>query len=260
MGPSFDLSGLPNTWECIVQNKTDEKIDQQLKNEEPKRVNIKASELNFQIQLETLCIIENQVTIQKHRVNIKDPILSLIHPIKKLYLCKLSAFLFEKELELSNTFIKEQIQNNQKIVLHGVKTDKNLDGDQTRFFQRFKTCTPDGGWGCNGSIMDGIKILCHKSVMFQGVAIFEESDTDTPKPFTLSYQYSLIDQFGNDIYQSELIKEEVKYSSTDVNEVHFFKYKFKTFPKGIKVEEGQTICYQQQTSMEQYGYFQIEKL
>ncbi|CDW87715.1 UNKNOWN [Stylonychia lemnae] len=167
MGPNFDQSELPNTWECIVFNTTDQKIDQQLKNEEPKKVTIKANELDFQIQLDTVCIIDNQVTTQKHKVNIKDPIKSLIHPMKKLYLSKLSGFLFEKELELGNTFIQEQIYSNQKIVMHGVRTDKNLDGDLTRFFQRFETCSPEGGWEYYG-VMDGIKLLCHRSLVFKG--------------------------------------------------------------------------------------------
>ncbi|CDW78594.1 UNKNOWN [Stylonychia lemnae] len=253
MGSNIDLTKLPNTWECVVLNASDQKIDQQQKIEEPKKVNIKASELNFLIQIETVCTIENQVTIQKHKVNIKDPILSLIQPMRKLYLSKLSAFLFEKELDLNKTFIQEQIDNNQKIVLHGVRTDQSLEAEQSKFFQRFTSCNREGGWGQYGD-MDGIKILCYKSIMFQGVGIFEESNTDQPEPFTLSYKYSLIDQFGSDIYKSELIKEEVKYSSADVNELHFFKYKFKTFPKGIKVEAGQTIYYQQLTSLPQTYY------
>ncbi|CDW71397.1 UNKNOWN [Stylonychia lemnae] len=253
MGSNLDLSQLPNSWECIILNKTDQKIDQQLKSEEPKKVNIQASEFTFLIQIETVCTIENQVTIQKHKVHIKDPILSLIQPMKKLYLCELEGFYLEKELDFSKTFIQEQIKNNQQIVLHGIRTDKNLDGDQTKFFQRFQNCEKQGGWGYYG-VMDGIKILCQKSIIFYGVGIFEQSDTDSPKPFTLEYKYSIIDQYGSDIYESNLIIEDVQYSSIDVNEFHFFKYKFKKFPKGIKVQAGQTIQYRQKVSMSKMFY------
>ncbi|CDW72401.1 UNKNOWN [Stylonychia lemnae] len=137
--------------------------------------------------------------------------------------------------------------------MYGVRTDQYLDGDQIRFFQRFQTCKPEGGWEYYG-LMDGIKILCHESILFKGVGIFASSKTDSPEPFTLTYRYQLIDQYGDEIYQSELIEEEVQYQSNDINELHFFKYIFKTFPKGIKVEKGQTFCYQQQTSMAKTFY------
>ncbi|CDW80418.1 UNKNOWN [Stylonychia lemnae] len=253
-----DNLSLQNTWQCKVYKSDayyqDEDIaedDSTYKYKEHEVVNILLSELIFQFEIETICLIEHQYSAQKHRVRIQDSLSSIIKTFEKLHDCQFQSFFKGRLVSEYNSFAQENIGPGDQILLNGSRNSN--DQSQLKFFQRFKNVVTDLIWNLSEDEWSAIQIKSKVDFYFCGIGIFERYE-EPPEKFNLRYSYQIYDINDDLMFDSEIYEELVIYNKEDINELHFYKYKFKRFPNGIFIEAGQTLQFMQIVDF-QFSYF-----